>query len=715
MKLKRLELSNIRTYSEEVIEFEDGITLFEGDIGSGKSTILTAIEFALFGLGDLSGGDVLRMDQQKGHTTLTFEVEGKEYTIHRELLNKNGKIRQENTYLQTPEGKIPLSTTDLKTKVLEILNFRESSNPKAHSVIFRYAIYTPQEEMKAILMDDAAKRLETLRKAFNIEEYKIARDNAGELEKEIKAEIKFLNEKIKEEEKIIEENKLIETALLSIESQKKELEEKYSSTEKDIIIIRQKIEIHNSKKDELLKKTEALKQQAGQAEEIQNEIIRLEKTNNLNQENILSSQNEITQLQKKQEQTDSEITALNADVNNLKQTKKPELDELQIREKIAAAEKEISSHILTMGAASNEIINFENLIKNKKCPTCSQDIAPETFNEKLETKKSENQKLELQKNKLQEERVLLENKLEVLREFKKIQEEISSKQNLINSKLGQKETINSGLQRLADSIEKIKKEISENKTRVSEKQELLKKTPELSALKQAAEQELANLQQQIAGIKREEEELQVKSKNLHGEIKSLEAQLNSNRETISKNNEKLKQISWLKKKKERHELFVQWLEEYFTGALDAIERHVLSSINQRFNILFSEWFRQLLDNSDINVQIDEAFTPIITQGDWSQTITSLSGGEKTSVALAYRLALNSIIREISTSDSYSLMVLDEPTDGFSKEQLLKVQDVLKNLGCNQIILVSHETELEGCADNIYRIEKRGRISKISKM
>jgi exonuclease SbcC len=51
MIFKTLSLNNIRSYkTNEPIEFPIGTSLFEGDIGSGKSTILMAIEFALFGL-----------------------------------------------------------------------------------------------------------------------------------------------------------------------------------------------------------------------------------------------------------------------------------------------------------------------------------------------------------------------------------------------------------------------------------------------------------------------------------------------------------------------------------------------------------------------------------------------------------------------------------------------------------------------------------------
>ncbi|MCE7699569.1 MAG: SMC family ATPase, partial [Methanobacterium paludis] len=93
----------------------------------------------------------------------------------------------------------------------------------------------------------------------------------------------------------------------------------------------------------------------------------------------------------------------------------------------------------------------------------------------------------------------------------------------------------------------------------------------------------------------------------------------------------------------------------------------------------------------------------------------LSGGEKTSVALAYRLALNIIVQAESTGMESNLLILDEPTDGFSKEQLYKVRDILNELNCPQIILVSHERELESFADNIFRVEKVDGISKVSSM
>jgi exonuclease SbcC len=64
--------------------------------------------------------------------------------------------------------------------------------------------------------------------------------------------------------------------------------------------------------------------------------------------------------------------------------------------------------------------------------------------------------------------------------------------------------------------------------------------------------------------------------------------------------------------------------------------------------------------------------------------------------------------EIKTRD---LLILDEPTDGFSSEQLNKMRDVLKELKVAQLILVSHEEKIESFVDSVIRFEK-GEATKV---
>ena len=63
----------------------------------------------------------------------------------------------------------------------------------------------------------------------------------------------------------------------------------------------------------------------------------------------------------------------------------------------------------------------------------------------------------------------------------------------------------------------------------------------------------------------------------------------------------------------------------------------------------------------------------------------------------------------------NLLILDEPTDGFSKEQLIKVIDILKQIECEQMIIVSHERDLTSLADYIFKVTKTSSSSKIEKL
>ena len=81
------------------MNFPLGKTLFEGDIGSGKSTILMAIEFALFGLGS-EIGSLLKAGENEGSVSIIFESGGKEYIVQRRLVKKRNAYVQDDRALK---------------------------------------------------------------------------------------------------------------------------------------------------------------------------------------------------------------------------------------------------------------------------------------------------------------------------------------------------------------------------------------------------------------------------------------------------------------------------------------------------------------------------------------------------------------------------------------------------------------------------------------
>ena len=106
MIIKKLQMCNIRSYTiHHPIVFSPGTILFQGDVGSGKSTILLAIEFALFGLGDIEGQHLLRGKENEGWVRLELVVNGKDYTVYRSLVRKRKYVRQGEGYII--EGHVP--------------------------------------------------------------------------------------------------------------------------------------------------------------------------------------------------------------------------------------------------------------------------------------------------------------------------------------------------------------------------------------------------------------------------------------------------------------------------------------------------------------------------------------------------------------------------------------------------------------------------------
>jgi exonuclease SbcC len=179
MLLRKITLNNIRSYKEDtVIEIPEGTILFQGDIGCGKSTILSAIEFALFGLGDIDGNNLLRSGEKKGSVLLDFQVNNKNYQIFRSIIRHNKKVAQNAGYIVAEDVTTTYSVSEMKSKILKIININEKAQTRTTSVIYRFAIFTPQEMMKQILSEMPEKRVEILRRAFNIEEYSTVRRNA---------------------------------------------------------------------------------------------------------------------------------------------------------------------------------------------------------------------------------------------------------------------------------------------------------------------------------------------------------------------------------------------------------------------------------------------------------------------------------------------------------------------------------------------------------
>jgi DNA repair protein SbcC/Rad50 len=854
MLLKKITLKNIRSYKEDtIIEIPEGTILFQGDIGCGKSTILSAIEFALFGLGDIDGNNLLRLGEKKGSVLLAFQVNNRNYQIFRSLLRHNKKVTQDWGYIVDEQIRTTYSVSEMKSKILKIININEKAQTRTTSVIYRFAIFTPQEMMKQILSELPEKRLEILRRAFNIEEYSTARRNAeiflgwtngeirvsSEISKDLyereallqglkqrvsllaieveqgKAEISELDKKIKELNAEIESLKPRQVLVLqlqvsiphlnkTIERNQKALEkeqERVDLLKRDLGSINTNENILSQLKpvyEDYISKKDRLRQLEPSIKLL--DVFDKEKTN-LEQHIENERKNLESEIDRSMEERKTELENIEREEKSIKELNTFEKEEVSLKGSV--------SHLITLREESDKILSLisenrtellaqeEQMSKKQKeiesmirmgegapCPTCRQKLGiehiskvkAEYYQEKLgieEHVRYLNHTLTTYEHKLRENKSLiedLESKDEHLRKLQRILGMLSEKKHSIENA---KKSLQIKFSRLTEKQQNLSNENYSLEERMKLSQ-ILKEMSGLTAEKESYRQveqivskyEFEKIEhryvEKLHEIKRKskiEKEIQDNSKlidSLQIEIDSNKQKLYENQILFEKNKNAIKDLEILEgtvdnfknktsemrqnisgkcselrllesnlhevenevhTKRECYsnkQIFQQtnnWLEQHFIPAVQDIERHVLQSINEEFNQLFQRWFSILMETGDISVEADSNFTPIISQSGYSLSVNSLSGGEKTSVALAYRLALNTMLKKVAGMDN-ALLILDEPTDGFGKEQLFKLRQVLNELNSAQIVMVSHERELESFADKIYRVTKDGNQSRI---
>ena len=680
MRFNKLTLKNIRSYEDQEIHFPEGSLLMSGEIGSGKTTILLAIEYALFGLQPgQKGSALLRNGTNVGEVSLFLEIDGKEIIIERKLRRGNKSISNEYAAITINGDKYEISITELKTKILELLGY-PSEFIKKNNLLYRYTVYTPQEEMKQIINEDPDVRLNILRHIFGIDKYKRIRENLELYLTSIREEMKILQMELRmlDEEKVrLSLRKHFVEELESKQFEKSRLFEE--STD-----VRKRIENESQAAEQKIKEREVFEKE-------------VEKTKILigtKKESIVLLSRDASEIERALEDFKESFNQEDYD--------KILSDILSKRESLQTYNRELMDLTAKIESARQKI--EENTEKRDRvfsiqmCPTCLQDVS-EVHKHNIKNE-AENAIFDLQKSLLawNEDRKNMESNISAL--YSELSALESKKSNLeilreraihIEQSMRRLEDINRSRENLEKDLELLVGHIDNLKEEIL----AFSKFNNLFRLKQE-ELKRAFIQERNAEISLAEvkKELQITRKEIYEMEQSISA-----KEDKKRNLEKLADMQ-------------DWLSNQFTSLIEFTERNVLLKLRKEFSTLFNMWFHILAGDS-FEVQLDETFTPLIMQGEVEMEYGFLSGGERTSIALAYRLALNQIINSVlSRVKTKDIVILDEPTDGFSESQIDKMRDVLEQLNVKQLIIVSHEQKIESFVDNILRLRKEGAVSSI---
>lgn len=645
--IEKLVLKNFERYRRVEIDFSAGLNLVRGRNSTGKTTILNALTFALFGETPEVRPRLL-VSRLPGSSEMSVYVRfrsprsGQVVEVERRgSLDRNGDYRTESRMLKI-DGKTILVDSEeaLKQKVTELLgmSFRRFLN----------LVYVRQGGLNEILSPDRDQMDSilgiTLLKEVR-EQFEEARKELERFEgKDVVTELRMLEEQIpKYDSELSYINKDIE----SLESEIRELSEIVSKAEsKELSELLTSIKDRDDIEQELNKKNSKIQ-------------AFLEQTGS-------SSTRE---LEEKLRSCVEKLEKLIAKKNSLEETVK------SYEEKWSMARAQVEN-------LRRQIVEHKELAESglSKCPKCGQEINSSILHKILE-----------------EDQALLKGLEEEEVSLRRIVDSKRSELKQILDELEQLKTNYSSLTSAMSNISEILKNIEKLLDKKNMILELI--TIRLTSLRLPFKPEDPYLALKIAQLLPiQPEELTRKKKDLEEKIKILEEK-KRRRDKLLEEVEKARGLRERLRERVEKANLAKMLAQSLEKAIEERRRELLRRIE--FKAL--EYYRIMTDQHVYDaIRIDpEDYSVWVHPRGLTEPIPAnrVGGGHQTILSLAVRLAI------LDSLNLRSILILDEPTYGVDSQNLPQIANYIGEVSkhISQMILVTHHNICEEEASNIINV------------
>ncbi len=507
--IERLILKGFKSHEDSNIEFNQGLNIFLGEVGAGKTSIFEAVSFALFGryAGSINQSGLIRRGAEKAEISLTFSTHSGKYRIDRTIYPE--KTQQVKMWIfDGGDWKLAVEgATAVSKSVEDLLNVDTST--------FLAAIYASQGEIKEMLETQPGKRRERLDKLLGIDMYENIWKTLGDARNIVLTELSQSQDKASGVEVL---EKQFEDLKAKIKSSKKELgqlktslkriDENLKPTEQRLkelgdlrerlTTVKTQIEGKLTEIKKSIQALNALKERRKKTEEAEKdfernkEFIELEKKleeerrrvetvvqQKTNMEVLLRrDEGDLKQALKRQSRLATQLKdlkILEGELETLEKEKKalPELEKEQVslREKLDKLKAKV---VKAFNKIENQKKKVDRVIELGECPTCLQTV-PEEHKDRIRKETSEIiTKLEAEHSTLEESRNQVHEQLEELKAKIERAEKADRKYVETSTKVTM-------LVSCREEIEEVEAKIEEAKANTAEKQqkiEEIKETPE---------------------------------------------------------------------------------------------------------------------------------------------------------------------------------------------------------------------------------------------
>jgi len=348
--IRNIELVDFLAHSNTKLEFENDATVFVGDNGSGKSSIIDAITFSLFGEHTRKNNKgLIRRGANQGFAKIEFSANGKNYQAIRKIDSKGTLTAQ---FAEDVNGKlIPIAEGERK-------QFGESMTKHVEETLgmdfekLRIASIVQQGELSSIIKAKPKEFKELLNTIIGIDKLDTALTSMRTVQREFRntiqekfgyddTQLQLLENKIAEYEN---ESKKAQPKLEQLDVEKKEQELLISKLEKQIQ--------NDSTKESQLKDLESRKKEW---QEYAKDVIKSIQNEVAEKEEIVNECKPCFAISKNKNEIESEIN--------------------KIQKKLSVIESELSDlEKKQVRLEEHEELAEKLVLKNGKCPVCDSTV-----------------------------------------------------------------------------------------------------------------------------------------------------------------------------------------------------------------------------------------------------------------------------------------------------------------------------------------------------
>jgi len=692
MKIEIVQLENIRSHVKSTVPFTRGFNCLVGGVGTGKSSVLYAVDFALFGepLGR-SFEYLLREDADSAKVTVQFTQNGRNYKLIRGLKRRGKGIGQDFEELKLFEDDTVLASmkTDAVAEQFKAITGLDKE-------LYREIMWVRQEHLKELLDAAPRDRQRRLDELFGLSDYEVAWSNIAAYKRDY------------ETEKRVYEKDPDVVGLEKLSGEYNRVTEEYTLLEMELQDAVGKLAGAKRAREDADAKLKKLEEKKRQIEELKQKEAEV-------QANVSSAADAAASLEQRVEGKKTVIDNLRQRQNSLDSqvaTCKKTLEEAGVsanqpvealRAQLAAFDDKLSSlraeQEATMRNLRTDKKRTESLSMESRCPLCLQSLNDEYKNGLMERIQQENverqdtiRQLQGEIEKMQRTKAVANEAFSNLQTLTSRAEDLRTRLSEEEKNLGDLTVEAEGKRRLeaelGGQLESLRFEISRF---------------EMSDLEAAREQR----EQAFTHYYRVEADLRTKENRK----KDLMTRLDEVKERIDHAQEKL----------ERMQTITRTVE--VLGAIRDAYRSIQPKLRSEFVKVLRNFVQQVLDGLVggeaplLNVVVDETYTPYVkSESGADREVSNLSGGERTLLAFAYRLGLGQLIMQSRTGHGLSMLLLDEPTESLGSEDgsIDRLAEAISRFkAIEQIIAVTHSEAFAEKAEHVIILEKEAGISKIS--